>query len=390
MNPQWKKRLLPPMIIGGCGLIAGALISLGGSAEKTPPVVTPMLVETLTIQPEDTTAVVRATGVLQPAQQVAIVPQVAGRIVEISDQLMPGGRVAQGDVLAMIEQRDFLAAHAQAQAQLRQAELNLALEQGRAATAEREWKVLNAQGDAPQRTRLATRQPHLEAAQAQVRAAKGGVNQAEGNLSRTRLRAPFNAVVVKESLDVGQVVGPGGPVATLVGTDSLWVTVSIPVSALTDLNLQSGASPGTPVEVIHRLAEGKRVVHNGRLLRLGGQLDPNTRQAQVTVAVDQPFDPADNVVPLLPGTHVEVAIQGRGVPQAFRIPRSALHDGTRVWVVADGILDARDVTVSTGDADTVVVSDGMSAGDQIVTSPLALPVVGQPVTVLENSAGAQE
>ena len=115
VNPLWKKRLLPPMIIGGCGLIAGALISLGGSAEKTPPVVTSMLVETLTVQPEDTTAVVRATGVLEPARQVAIVPQVAGRIVEISDQLMPGGRVAQGDVLAMIEQRDFLAAHAQAQ-----------------------------------------------------------------------------------------------------------------------------------------------------------------------------------------------------------------------------------------------------------------------------------
>ena len=187
-----------------------------------------------------------------------------------------------------------------------------------------------------------------------------------------------------------RVVGPGGPVATLVGTDALWVTVSIPVSALTELNLPSGASPGSPVEVIHRLAEGKRVVHAGRLLRLGGQLDPNTRQAQVTVAVDKPFDPVDNAVPLLPGTHVEVAIQGRGMPQAFRIPRAALHDGTRVWVVVEDVLDARTVTVSTGDADTVVISQGLSAGDQIVTSPLSLPVPGQPVEVLETATGAGE
>jgi RND family efflux transporter MFP subunit len=390
VNPQWKKRILPPAIIVGCGLIAGALISLGGSAEKTPPEIAPMLVETIVIQPKDTTAVVRATGVLKPARQVAIVPQVGGRIVEVSDQLMPGGRVTQGDVIAMIEQRDFLAAHAQAQAQLRQAELNLALERGRAATAEREWGVLSAQGDAPERTALATRQPHLEAAEAQVRAAKGGVRQAEGNLSRTRLRAPFNAVIVDENLDVGQVVGPGAPVATLVGTDTLWVTVSIPVSDLTDLDLPSGASPGSPVEVIHRLSEGRKVTHQGRLLKLGGQLEPQTRQAQLTVAVDQPFDTDVTSLPLLPGTHVEVAIQGRAMPQAYRVPRASVHDGNQVWVVQDDALAVQEVTISTGDADTVVISEGLAAGTHVVTSPLALPTVGQPVQIINHSQSGEE
>jgi RND family efflux transporter MFP subunit len=384
MTPHWKQRLLPPAIILGCGLIAGALISLGGSAEKTPIEITPIPVEVQTVQPEDTHAVVRATGVLQPARQVVIIPQVTGRIVEVSSQLVPGGRVAEGDMLAMIEQRDYLAAHAQAQAQLRAAELSLALERGRAVTAEREWKVLDAQGDAPARTPLAQRKPHIEAAEAQVRAAQGGVHQAEGNLSRTRLRAPFNAVVTQETLDVGQVVGPGVPVATLVGTDMLWVTVSIPVSSLMDLDLPSGSSPGSPVEIIHRLSEGKKVIRQGRLLRLAGQLDPQTRQAQLMVAVDQPFDPVDAGVPLLPGTHVEVAIQGRSLSQAFRIPRSALHDGVRVWVVDAGVLAEREVSLSGGDADTVLVSEGLTAGEQLVTSPLSLPVNGQPVEVLDS------
>lgn len=390
MSPQWKQRLIAPAIILCCGLIAGALISLGGSAEKTPIAVTPIPVEVQTVEPEDTTAIVQATGVLQPARQVVIIPQVGGRIVEVSSQLVPGGRVAEGDLLAIIEQRDYIAARAQAKAQLRVAELSLALERGRAATAEREWKVLDAQGEAPARTPLAQRKPHIEAAEAQVRAAQGGVRLAEGNLSRTRLRAPFNAVVTQESLDVGQVVGPGGAVATLVGTDMLWVTVSIPVSSLIDLNLPSGSSPGSPVEVIHRLAEGKKVIRQGRLLRLAGQLDPQTRQAQVMVAVDQPFDPVDAGVPLLPGTHVEVAIQGRALPQAFRIPRSALHDGTRVWVVDADVLAAREVSLGAGDADTVFVSEGLTAGEQLVTSPLSLPVNGQPVEILKSPTADED
>jgi RND family efflux transporter MFP subunit len=384
VTSKWPKRLLPPAIILGCGLAAGGLISMGGSAVKTAPDVVPTPVQILTVQPEDTTASVRATGIVEPARQISLVPQVPGRITQVSDNLVPGGRVSEGELLAMIEQRDTLAAHAQAQSTVRQAELSLALEQGRAATAVREWEVLSAQGLAPERTRLAKREPQLEAAKAQLRAAQAGLRQAEGNLARTRLKAPFNAVVVAETLDVGQVVGPGSPVATLVGTDELWVTVSVPLSALENLALPSGASPGSPVSVEQRLGEGKIAQHQGRLLRLGGQLDPQTRQAQLTVAVDHPFDPVDTRVPLLPGTHVEVAIQGRRLPSVFRIPRSALHDGKHIWVVTEDALEEREVVLSSTDNTSALIAEGLSAGDQLVTSPLSLPVNGQRVQVLPS------
>jgi RND family efflux transporter MFP subunit len=382
--------LLPPVIILGCGLAAGALISLGGQAEKTPPEVTPTLVLVQTLVPEDTTALVQATGVVQPARQVTIVPQVAGKVEEVSAQLVPGGRVSQGDLLAMIEQRDYLAAHAQAQSQLRQAELELALERGRATTAKREWDMLHSDGKAPRQSSLALREPHLEVAKARVRAAQAAVRQAEANISRTRLRAPFSAVVVTENVDVGQVVGPATPIATLVGTEKLWVTVSVPMTALADLQLPSGAVPGSPAKVIHRLGDGEQIIHQGRLMRLAGRLDAQTRQAQVTVAVDSPFDPVDGAVPLLPGTYVEVEIQGKPMPQVFRVPRSAVHEGSRVWVVDEDTLAPREVTIDGGDTNTVLVVGGLTAGDALVTSSLSLPVPGQPVEILSPNDGGEE
>ncbi len=390
MTPRWKQRLLPPVIIVGSGLVAGALISLGGQAEKTPPEVTPTVVEVMAMVLQDTTALIRATGVTQPARQVSVVPQVAGRIVQISEHLAPGGRLQEGDLLAMIEQRDYLAAHAQAQLTLRQAELELELELGRVATASREWDMLEAEGEAPARSRLALREPHLEVARARVRAAQSGVRQTEGSLARTRLKAPFNAVVAQESLEVGQVVGPGAPVATLVGTDQLWVTVSIPMAVLDDLQLPSGAVPGSPVRVIHRLGDGRLITHEGRLLRLAGQLDPQTRQAQVTVAVDHPFDPADGTVPLLPGSYVEVEIQGKPMAQVFQLPRAALHEGGRVWVVVEERLLVREVTIDGGDVDSVLVVAGLENDDAVVISPLVLPIEGQPVQIIAPSNEVEE
>jgi hypothetical protein len=108
------------------------------------------------------------------------------------------------------------------------------------------------------------------------------------------------------------------------------------------------------------------------------------------VAVDQPFDPVDAAVPLLPGTHVEVAIQGRSLPQAFRIPRSALHDGARVWVVEADVLSEREVSLGAGDAETILISEGLTAGEQLVTSPLSLPVNGQPVEIMDSPAADEE
>jgi RND family efflux transporter MFP subunit len=377
LNPR---QLLPVGILAGGVAIAGLLIASGGSAQKAAPEIKPLLVQTISPQLEDLPIPVRGTGVVTPAKQVAVVPQVAGKIVETSPKLMPGGRFKTGEVIAKIDARDYLAARDAAQSQAQRAELELALERGRGEVAEREWTLIGEAGSTP--TDLALRKPQYALAEQNLLAAKGALAQASLNVQRTRLTAPFNAVVVSENIDIGQVVGPGSTAATLVGTDQLWVTVSLPIS---EVDVLQFGEDGSAARVIQRLSDGRTVEHEGRALQLGGALDPATRLAQVTVGIDRPYDPEKSALPLLPGAYVEVIFEGLVASQVSRIPRAALYGGDTVWVTQDGTLVRRTVEIAGGDGEAVLVSNGLKSGDAIITTALSLPVAGTPVETAEST-----
>ena len=373
-----SKSALRPIIIVFAGVaLAGGMIASRGEAEKTSVEVKPLLVDAVPIETADLPIPVRGTGTVVAAQRVSLVPQVGGKIVSVDERLMPGGRFEAGEVIARIEPRDHQAALDQARSNAQRAELELALEQGRSEVAVREWELLREDGTQP--SELALRKPQLALAKQSATAAKGALTAAELNFSRTRLRAPFNAIVIDESIDLGQVVGPGSPVATLVGTDQLWVNVSLPLAELDVLQFASRDGVGSNATIIHRLADGRQLTFDGTALQMGGTLDPATRQAQVTVAIDRPFDRDDGALPLLPGAYVEVVFAGVTAQSVAQIPRSALHDGDTAWVSVDGILTPRTVTISGGDADTVVVEGGFEPGDLLVTSALSLPLAGTPL-----------
>jgi len=375
-----RKKLLPVAIVAGGVAVASLMIASGGSAEKGSPEIKALPVSTVTLQAEDLPIPVRGTGVVKAAQQVSLVPQVSGKVVETDPRLMPGARFDANEVLAQIDDRDYRAMLAQAQSNTQRAELELALETGRTEVAAREWDMLNQDGSEP--TDLALRKPQLALAEQNLVAARGALTQAKLNMQRTRLTAPFNAVVVSENVDLGQVVGPGTVVATLVGTDALWVNVSLPMANVDVLQFASRDGQGSSARILHRLAGERIVEHQGEALQLGGALDPQTRLAQVTVAVTNPFDTSDGQTPLLPGSYVEVIFDGLVANQVMRVPRSALYDGERVWINDGGKLAVRTVAITGGDTDTVLVADGLRPGDELIVSALSLPIEGLPITIL--------
>jgi RND family efflux transporter MFP subunit len=375
-----RKIMLPVGILLGGVALAAIMIASGGSAEKGTPEVKALPISTQTLIAEDLPVPVRGTGVVTAAQQVTMVPQVSGKIIETDPRLMPGARFQAGEVFAQIDPRDHQAMLDQARSNTQRAELELALETGRGEVAQREWEMLNQDGTEP--TALALRAPQLALAEQNVVAARGALTQAKLNMQRTRLTSPFNAVVVSENIDLGQVVGPTTVVATLVGTDQLWVTVSLPISEVDVLQFRSRDGQGSRATVLHRLAGGRIIEHTGEALQLGGALDPQTRLAQITVAVANPFDTSDGQTPLLPGAYVEVIFDGLVANQVIRVPRSALYNGDQVWINNAGKLAARTVQISGGDAVSVLVADGLQTGDDLVVSALSLPIEGMPVQVV--------
>jgi RND family efflux transporter MFP subunit len=375
-----KQNVITPIaiIVGGL-LLAAGMIASKGEAEKTRATAKPILVEAIAFEKSDRPIPVRGTGTVVPAQQVAVIPQVSGKIVSTDPRLMPGGRFEAGEVIARIESRDYRASLEQAQSNAQRAELELALEIGRSQVAVREWSLINegASGGSD----LAMRKPHLALAEQSVIAAQSALSSARLNLDRTRLTAPFNAIVVNKNIDLGQVVGPGGAVATLVGTDQLWVNVSLPLGNLDVLQLQARDGVGSHARVIHRLSQGRQIEYEGVALQLGGALDSATRQAQVTVAIERPFDQEGIRLPLLPGAFVEVIFEGLLATEVVQIPRSSVYDGATVWVNAGGVLTPRQVHIAGGDKETVLVDEGLEDGDEVIISALSLPLAGMPVTV---------
>ena len=387
----WYVRIviLPVFIlVASVGLVAVLVMSSGG-AESVPPEESVLPVEVLSVAADNGPSTIVATGTVVPAQQVTVLPEVGGRLTEVSAKLVPGGRFRKGEVLARVEGTNFMAALRSAEQALETARLELRLEEGRSKVAAREWELLAPSDRHGRDAELALREPQLAVAGAAVRTAEANLERARLDVGRTRLVAPFDSVVVEEFVDVGQVVSVGARVATLVGAADARVSVSVPVDQLDVVEvagqpngLGTLAERGSAATVTQTLADGSQITRQGEVIGISGQLDPQTRTAQLTVDIPGALDPSAGSRPLLPGAFVSVELRGAGLGASFRLPRTALSEGDTVWVVdEESTLQRRSVTVAWSLRDSVVLRDGVAVGDQVVVSSMSNPLVGQRVSV---------
>ncbi|MEL6548189.1 MAG: efflux RND transporter periplasmic adaptor subunit, partial [Myxococcota bacterium] len=334
---------------------------------------------------------VQASGTVEPAQSVNVVPEVSGRITWRSKTLVPGGRIKKGETFARMDGREYALAVAQEKGRVRSAQLELELEKGRGEVAAREWELLRGKKGDQKASPLALRTSQLEAAQINLESAKSGLARAQLNLERTSLRAPFNATVVSEDLDIGQRVGPNAAVARLVGTDEGWVRVGVRVEDLASIDIPGlNGDSGSPVKVTQRLSNGKTIEREGKVLRLVEELDPQTRRAQLLVSVPTPLAVGDGGLPLLPGAYVEVEIEGRGLDGVARVPSAAVYGGDTIWIVENSKLVRKNVEVRFSDNDFAFITGDIEAGVQVVTSPLSGPIDGMPVSATPTATAARE
>jgi RND family efflux transporter MFP subunit len=350
------------------------------------------LVEVMVATQGDHDVVLTAQGTVMPAQQVVLIPQVGGRILWAADELIPGGHFEEGAPLLRIDPRDYQIAVEQRAAELNRTRLEQQVETSRAQVARREWELFDDGGrqHTEEGRALALREPQLENAEVSVRAANSAVRRAQLDLRRTTLTAPFNAFVQAESVDVGQVVGPTSQLATLVGSDAFWVRVSVPVAHLAHVKVPGfNATEGSLAVVTHRVGE-ESVRRNGRVVRLYGDLDPAGQMARLLVEIQDPFglqreEGEEGDLPLLLGSYVTVGIEATPVREAVEVPRYALREGEKVYVInGDDELEIRDVQVAWRMEDTVLITAGVRAGDRIITSRLSQAVGGMALRVEEE------
>lgn len=134
---------------------------------------------------------------------------------------------------------------------------------------------------------------------------------------------------------------------------------------------------------------GRQVIAKREWDELQADLDPLGRMARLVVSVTDPLKlsrETDSEFPLLLGSYVEAKIDAGQLENTLTIPRSALREGNQIWVVGDDRrLKILPATVLWPEKETVIISNNVDEGDQLVVSdlPVALPgmeVDPQPAT----------
>lgn len=425
-------------------------------AHRSTPKKEARLVETREVSAATHRLTVHAMGTVVPVEEVRMVARVGGQLTSVNPDLIPGGHLEKGEVLATVEQADYRLAVEQARAALQQAEItceerklaieqqtsqvaqaekNLILEKARQEVARSEYELLvreeepegkqlalaesragepdfgqdlgdpayGALGSAvtPSERELILRRPQINASEAALAAARAGKEQAKAahrsslaakdkaetvldqaklNLKWTTIESPFNAVVREKHVGVGSYVSQGNPVSTLVNTNAYWVMISVPVDRLKWIHAASGNRPGSKVRLYHEAAWEEGQYREGRVKRIEPGIEQTGRMARVVVEVTDPRcllkDNADQPVLML-DAYVRAEIEGQALKNAVRVPRTALREGDRVWVKGeDDTLEIQTVQIAASDPDHVYVTEGLEAGDHLITSDIPTPVEG--------------
>ena len=379
------KIVLPLLVLAGAVFVAATLVRSRPEAPKKQRPDRAQLVSVQTVQRATQRIDVRAQGSVQAARRVRMQPQVTGTITRQHEQLVPGGFIKEGESLMRIDASDYRLVVEQQELNLDTARANLDVEQGRQVIAAKEWELFNegAKGSESDPS-LALRQPQLKQSQITIKLAQAQLKQARVNLSRTNLKAPFNAVVLTEDVETGQLVSSQTLVATLVGTDAFWVRASVPLDQLGRVaipGINAGAGEGSMAKIEQDLGAGT-ITYEARVVRLLSELEQVGRMAQLLLEVKDPFgleqkEAGNKKPPLLLGSYVTVVFEGSQQRELIEIPRVAVHDGSTVWVLsAENTLDIRQVNIVSSSLEHVLVDEGIRDGERVITSQIGTPIQG--------------
>jgi RND family efflux transporter MFP subunit len=379
-----RKRWLWPSLILSLAVVAGwALISTAPQTAPEDKARAVRVVQVSPIAPTSEKVSVSAQGPVVPARRVTIVPQVSGRVVEHHEALMPGGFVREGEELVRVDPADYQLALTEKEAAAEQAIFEQQVESGRQVVASREWKLLEGVlGENEVNRALVLREPHLRRTEALLRMATNEIARARFDLSRTSIKAPFNAIVVEENVEAGQVVDAGTSICTLAGTDEFWVQATLPIDKLRWIRLPAPGREGAAATVLLDTGNGQPLAWEGQVVRLLSDLEPTGRMARVLVRVKDPLglkEPGEKV-PLLLGSFVQVQIDAGSLEDVLVIPRAALREGNQIWVVdSSNELQIRPAEILWTRGDEVLIANVVKPGEQLVRSELKAPLPGMKV-----------
>lgn len=440
---RWGKRLLviPP--------IALAIVAFIFVAKNRPP---------LEVRPETESARALHTiaapllevrprvigyGTAEYTRKWRAVSQVAGRLQHIHKELHPGAVITEGDVMVKIDDADYRSAVEELTAsieqkqaeieQLKRTEANydktLAVERNVLEVLAQELKraeALLAQRagsqssiDSKQRAVLAQEQviqdignsksliePQIQALEAGIRQSVAQREQAQRDIDRAEIRAPFTMRIGDVDLEPGQFITANETLFEGYSFSELEIEVQLsmldlhrllkkpvhqlPVPGeLTMENMRSVFQVDAKVSVS---GAGTDAVYDGRFLRVREVIDSKTRMLGLVIGVTNSLSSSNGKLkpPVLEGAFCKVELLGRSIGESIVVPRSAVHGSTVYALDQDNRLVKREIAAEFTQDNYTVVASGLSAGERVIVSDPSPAIVGMLVEPIEDAETADE
>jgi RND family efflux transporter MFP subunit len=338
-------------------------------------------IRAMTVVKESLRLKIRSEGTVTPKTQTNVIPEIKGRVTWISPNLVVGGYFQAGDLLVTIDAADYEARTGLAQAQLLRAEAEL--EHKRFELQRLQTLMMD---NLVSQSNLENAARAHKIAKANVIESKINLAQAERDLSRTKITAPFEGMVRSESIDIGQFVQQGAPIASIYASDAVEVRLPIVNAQLAYLdpaNLQRGELDPATAPMIKLTARyaGTSFVWRGQLARTEGEIDAQSRMITAVARVRQDNQSPD-VPPLQVGAFVAAEIEGQYLNDIVRLPRAALRPNSQVLIIdGDNRLRFRAVNVLRLENDFVLIDSGLESGEVVNLSPIQTVVDGMRVSL---------
>jgi len=338
-----------------------------GAAKGGPPgafAQPPMTVALTKVARASLQAYVEVVGSLVGAQTVDVVPRAQGRLQSITVRI--GDRVSKGQVLAKVEDQELReqlrqsdASYEVARATIRQREADLSfaktnLDRNKSLF-DRSLLPRQSLDDAEARHQAA--QAQLELAQAQLQQASSRREELRINLGNTTVYSPVTGFVAKRLVDPGAFVTQNVILLSVVDISTVRLVVNLVERDLRKVSVGAGAS----VSVDAYPGE----LFEGRVARVAPVLDPATRTAEMEIEIPNAS------ARLKPGMYARVRLISANKENALVVPKSAVIDtqGRKgVYLVRNGQAVLRVVTLGLEEPDRIEVTDGLTEGDDVVST----------------------
>jgi RND family efflux transporter MFP subunit len=334
----------------------------------------------------DVQLTVETQGEVRPRTEIDLVPEVGGKIVYVSPNFVEGGFFRKGETLVRIDDSNFEVARIRALAAVAQAEQTVAREVAEGDIARRDFEELGS----GEPSNLALRIPQRQQAEAALQAAQADLRNADLQLSRTRVVAPFTGRVRSKSSDVGQFVSPGARLGRIFSTDSVEVRLPLTDADLSKVNLpiafNAKSRKDAPVVTLNSTIAGKNQEWTGYIMRTDSTYDTQSRALFAIVEVFDPYDKGASAsgVPLAPGLFVNAQVQGRKMEDVVIVSRDGLRPQDEIYVVDNkGQAEIRKVSVLDTNPNRAVLASGVESGELVVVSPMERSRIAMPLKVLD-------